>query len=135
MDSGGAVLSQPSRFAKLAIADPAAAPYGAAALQTMTRLKVYDLLKSKIVQGSSINQAWDFTRTGAAELGFVALSEVIKEPGGSRWVVPESLHDPIEQGVILLSPGDKNPAARRFLAFLKGPEAKAIIERYGYGPP
>ena len=134
VDGGGAVLSQPSRFAKLAIADPAAAPYGAAAVQTMTRLKVYGPLKAKIVQGSSINQAWDFTRTGA-ELGFVALSEVVKEPGGSRWVVPEGLHDPIQQGAILLVPGDKNPAARRFLDFLKGPEARAIIVRYGYEAP
>ncbi len=132
VDDKGAVLSQPSRFAKLAIADPGAAPYGAAAVQTMTSLKVYGPLTAKIVRGSSINQAWDFTRTGAAELGFVALSEVINEPGGSRWVVPDSLHKPIDQGAILLVPGDKNPAARQFLAFLRSPEAKAIIVRYGY---
>ncbi len=132
VDDGGAVLRSPSRFAKLAIADPAIAPYGAAAVQTMTKMNVYGALKSKLVQGSSINQAWDFTRTGAADLGFVALSEVIDQPGGSRWLVPESLHAPIDQAAILLSPGDKNPAARQFLAFLKGPEAKAIIVRYGY---
>ena len=132
VDEGGAVLRQPSRFAKIAIADPAAAPYGAAAVQTLMKLDVYGPLKAKIVQGASINQAWDFTRTGAAELGFVALSEVVDEPGGSRWVVPETLHVPIDQDAILLSPGDKNPAARAFLAFLKGPQAKAIITRYGY---
>ncbi len=132
VDDRGGVLSQPSRFAKIAIADPAAAPYGAAAVQTMTNLKVYGPLKAKIVQGSSINQAWDFTRTGVAELGFVALSEVVDEPGGSRWVVPENLHDPIDQAAILLLAGDKNPVARQFLAFLKGPEARAIITRYGY---
>ncbi|WP_174301842.1 molybdate ABC transporter substrate-binding protein [Caulobacter sp. S45] len=132
VDDAGAVLRQPSRFARIAIADPGAAPYGAAAVETMTRLNVYGPLKAKIVQGASINQAWDFTRTGAAELGFVALSEVVNEPGGSRWIVPDSLHAPIDQDAILLAPGDSNPAARRFLAFLRGPEAKAIIVRYGY---
>ena len=57
---------------------------------------------------------------------------MVDVPGGSRWVVPETLHAPIEQGAVLLRTGDENPAARKFMAFLKGPEAKAIIRRYGY---
>ena len=132
VDGQGAVLRRPDAFQKVAIADPAAAPYGSAAIQTMTRLGVYPALKPKVVQGASITQAYQFTATGAAELGFVALSQVINVAGGSRWAVPESLHKPIDQGAILLFTGDKNPAARKFLAFLKGPEAKAIIRRYGY---
>ena len=98
----------------------------------MTKLGVYPALKAKIVQGASITQAYQFTATGAAELGFVALSQVIEAPGGSRWLVPSDLYAPIDQGAILLSTGDKNPAARAFLQFLRGPEAKAIIRRYGY---
>ena len=132
VDDQGAVLKQPSRFAKIAIADPAAAPYGSAAIETMTKLGVYKELKPKTVQGASINQAYQFTSTGAAQLGFVALSQVILQPGGSRWQVPDSLHKPIDQSAILLFSGDKNPAAKAFMAFLKGPEAKAIIRRYGY---
>ena len=62
----------------------------------------------------------------------MALSQVIAEPGGSRWVVPEADHAPIEQQAILLAPGRDNPAAKAFLAFLKGPQAKEIIRRYGY---
>ncbi len=62
----------------------------------------------------------------------MALSQVINDPSGSRWLVPESYHAPINQQAILLWTGDKNPAARSFLAFLKGPEALAIIRRYGY---
>jgi molybdate transport system substrate-binding protein len=120
------------RFEKLAIADPAAAPYGAAAVQTMRHLGLYDRLKPKLVTGASIAQAYQFVATGAAELGFVALSQVIAEPGGSRWVVPEADHAPIEQQAILLAPGRDNVAAKAFLAFLKGPKAKAIIRRYGY---
>ncbi len=135
VDGAGAVLKSPQRFQKVAIADPAAAPYGSAAVQTMQKLGVYPALKPKIVQGTSITQAYQFTETGAAELGFVALSQVINVQGGSRWVVPETLHKPIQQGAILLFAGDKNPAARKFLAFMKGPEARAIIARYGYKLP
>jgi molybdate transport system substrate-binding protein len=98
----------------------------------MQRLEVYGPLKPKIVQGSSITQAYQFVATGAAELGFVALSQVINEPGGSRWLVPATLHAPIDQQAILLFAGQKNPAAKAFLAFLKGPQAVAIIKRYGY---
>ncbi len=132
VDGQGAILKQPGRFQKVAIADPAAAPYGAAAIQAMTKLGVYPGLKPKVVQGASITQAYEFTATGAAEIGFVALSQVIKVPGGSRWVVPEALHKSIDQGAVLLFAGDKNPAARKFLAFLRSPQAKDIIRSYGY---
>jgi molybdate transport system substrate-binding protein len=134
VDGAGAVLKG-GRFGKLAIADPTAAPYGAAALQTMQKLGVYAGVKPKIVQGSSITQAYQFVATGAAELGFVALSQVIDRPGGSRWLVPARLHAPIDQQAILLVTGRKAPAARAFLAFLKGPQAAAIIRKYGYEAP
>lgn len=132
VDGQGAVLRRPDAFQKVAIADPAAAPYGSAAIQTMTRMGVYGALKPKVVQGASITQAYQFAATGAAELGFVALSQVINVPGGSRWLVPETLHKPIDQGAILLFTGEKNPAATAFLRFLRGPQARAIILKYGY---
>jgi molybdate transport system substrate-binding protein len=131
VDAKGAVLKS-DRFAKLAIADPTAAPYGAAAIQTMRKLGVYDALAPRIVKGSSITQAYQYVATGNAELGFVALSQVIDEPGGSRWVVPAADHAPIEQQAVLLKTGEKNPAARAFVTFLKSPAAIAIIKRYGY---
>ena len=131
VDGGGAVLSS-GRFQKLAIADPAAAPYGAAAIETLKHLHVYDALKPKIVQGASITQAYQFVATGAAEVGFVALSQVINEPGGSRWIVPQSGYAPIDQQAVLLKVGETDPAARAFLTFLKSPAALAIIKRYGY---
>ncbi len=131
VDDKGAVLSG-GTFHKLSIADPTAAPYGIAAIHTMTRMGVYARLQPKIVKGSSITQAYQFVQTGAAELGFVALSQVINDPSGSRWLVPASFHAPVDQQAILLFKGDKNPAARAFVQFLKGPEALAIIRRYGY---
>jgi molybdate transport system substrate-binding protein len=132
VDAKGEVL-RAGRFAKLAIADPAAAPYGVAAVQTLTRLGLYDRLKPRIVQGASIGQTYGFVDTGAADLGFVALSQVIGVAGGSRWLVPQNLYDPIDQDAVLLEPGEGDPAARAFLAYLKGPEAQAVIRRYGYG--
>ncbi len=131
VDPGGAVLAS-GRFEKLSIADPAAAPYGLAAVQTLKTLKLYDRLQPKIVQGASIAQAYQYVATGAAEVGFVALSQVVNVPGGSRWLVPEADHAPIDQQAVLLQPGAKDPAARAFLAFLRSPAALAIIRRYGY---
>jgi molybdate transport system substrate-binding protein len=129
-DGGDALKS--GKFAKLAIADPAAAPYGVAAVQTLQKLGIYEAVRPKLVTGSSITQTYQFVATGAADLGFVALSQVINETGGSRWLVPTTDHAPIDQQAILLFTGQKNPAAMAFLAFLKSPQAIAIIKRYGY---
>ncbi|MGZ5986768.1 MAG: molybdate ABC transporter substrate-binding protein [Caulobacteraceae bacterium] len=131
VDGGGAVLKS-GRFSKIAIADPTAAPYGVAAIQTLRTLGLYDALKPRIVMGSSITQAYQFVDTGAAEVGFVAYSQVIDVKGGSRWLVPAADHAPIEQQAILLKTGEANPAARAFLAFLKGPAAVKIVKTYGY---
>ena len=98
----------------------------------MKRMGLYERLKPKVVTGSSITQAYQFVATGAAELGFVALSQVVDETGGSRWLVPAGQHAPIEQQAILLETGRDSAAAKAFLAFLKGPKAKAVIRRYGY---
>ncbi|PSC04111.1 molybdate ABC transporter substrate-binding protein [Alsobacter soli] len=122
-------------FGKLAIANPAAAPYGAAALETLQALGVKDRLQGRIVQGASIAQAFQFVDTGNAELGFVALSQVVGRSDGSRWLVPQALYRPIRQDAVLLERAKDNEAARTFLAFLQGPEARAIIERYGYEVP
>ncbi len=131
VDDKGAVL-QRGTFSKIAIADPLVAPYGVAAVQVMKRLGVDHALAPKIVKGSSLTQAYQFTATGAAELGFVAYSQIITVPGGSRWLVPATFHKPIDQQAVLLWTGAKNPAARAFLAFMRGPQAVAIIKRYGY---
>jgi molybdate transport system substrate-binding protein len=131
VDNGGKVLSS-DKFTKLSIADPTAAPYGAAAVEVLNKLGLYAKLEPKLVKGSSLAQAYQFVSTGAAEIGFVALSQVIKQTGGSRWLVPAKLHKPIAQQAILLKTGASNPAAAAFVKFLKGPQARAIIKSYGY---
>ena len=130
--TGAETLSQ-GKFTKLAIANPAAAPYGAAAVETMKALGIYDILAPKIVQGQNIAQAFQFIETGNAEIGFVALAQIAIAKSGSRWVVPPTLHVPILQDAVLLKPGEKSDAARAFLAFLKGKEARVVIENFGYG--
>ncbi|MFD2237398.1 molybdate ABC transporter substrate-binding protein [Aureimonas populi] len=119
-------------FQQIAIANPETAPYGAAAIEAMTRLGVYEELQPRIVQGQSIAQAYQFVETGNAELGFVALGQVSQTEGGSRWIVPQDLYEPIRQDAVLLTRGEENPAALAFVEFLKGEEAAAIIEKYGY---
>jgi len=120
-------------FEKIAIANPETAPYGAAAVETMTALGVLGDLESRLVRGENISQTYQFVATHNAELGFVALSQVIGRDDGSRWVVPQELHAPLAQDAVLLATGAGNPAAVAYLAFLKGPEGRAIVARFGYG--
>jgi molybdate transport system substrate-binding protein len=131
VDAKDAVLKTGS-FAHLSIADPTAAPYGLAAMQTIAKLGLTGSLTPKIVKGNSITQAYQFVATGAAELGFVAQSQVVNVPGGSRWLVPATDHEPIDQEAVVLKTGAANPATAAFAKFLRGPEAVAIIKRYGY---
>jgi molybdate transport system substrate-binding protein len=119
-------------FAKLSICNPAAAPYGAAAVEAMKALNAYEALQPKLVEGATITQAYQFVETGNAELGFVALSQLTGPETGSRWLVPQELYSPIRQDAVLLKSGASNEAATGFITFLKGPEARAIIEKYGY---
>lgn len=134
VDGEGQVLKG-GRFNKIAIADPKTAPYGLAAVETMKRLRLYETLTPKLVRGTSITQAYQFVETGAAELGFVALSQVVAVKGGSRWTVPAANHAPIDQQAVLLKTGAEDPAARAFMTFLRGREARAIIRKYGYEAP
>jgi molybdate transport system substrate-binding protein len=119
-------------FAKLSICNPVAAPYGAAAVETMKSLKIYETLQPKLVEGATITQAYQFVETGNAELGFVALSQLTGPETGSRWLVPQELYSPIRQDVVLLKGGASNEAATGFIAFLRSPEARVIIQKYGY---
>jgi molybdate transport system substrate-binding protein len=134
VDDKGEVLKK-GRFAHLAIANPKLAPYGAAAVEALTKMGLLASLEGKFVQGENIAQTYQFTSTGNAELGFVALSQVYadgKLKGGSAWIVPASLHSPIRQDAVVLSQGKDNPAAAALVSFLKSDKARAVIKSYGY---
>ena len=128
----GAEALKAGGFSKLSIANPAAAPYGAAAVETMKALGVYDALQPKIVQGNSIAQAFQFVDTRNAELGFVALSQLYGVAEGTRWLVPQNLYAPIRQDAVLLKKGENDEASRAFLEFLKGRDARVLIGKFGY---
>jgi molybdate transport system substrate-binding protein len=128
----GEAALKAGQFQKLSIANPVAAPYGTAAVETMKALGVYDALQPKIVRGSSIAQAFQFVDTRNAEVGFVALSQLHGVTAGTRWEVPQTLYSPIRQDAVLLKTGADSEASKAFLDFLKGPEARAIIEQFGY---
>lgn len=134
VDAKGEVLKTKG-FKHLSLANPKTAPYGLAATQVLGKLGVADTLAAKIVEGNNISQTYQFVASGNAELGFVALSQVYKDgriDGGSAWIVPEELYEPIRQDAVLLASGKDNPAALALVDYLKGPKVKALIRRYGY---
>ncbi|MEZ5840246.1 MAG: molybdate ABC transporter substrate-binding protein [Hyphomicrobiales bacterium] len=132
VDADGRVLAE-GNFGRLAIANPETAPYGVAAMEVLGAMGLAERLAPKIVRGDNLAQVLQFVSTGNAEVGFVALSQVIGSADGSSWVVPETLYQPIRQDAVLLKKGDGNPAATAFLDFLKDEEARALIVRFGYG--
>ncbi len=117
---------------RLAIANPATAPYGAAAMETLAALGVVARFEPRLVRGTNVAQAYQFIATGNADLGFVALAQVFDQPATDYWLVPANLHSPIAQDAVLLTHGEANAAARAFMAFLKGDNARAIIAGMGY---
>lgn len=134
VDDKGDVLRRRA-FRHLAIANPRVAVYGAAAVEVMNKLGVYDALEPKIVLGENITQAYQFAATGNAELGFVALSQVYKDgrfAAGSHWLVPPNLCPPLKQDAVLLVHGKGNPAADALLAYLKSEPARKVIRAFGY---
>ena len=132
IDSSADVLAG-ERFNRLAVGNPKTAPYGAAAVEALKGLGLYDQVAGRLVYGDNIAQTYQFVATGNAELGFVAAAQIAETDSGSRWPVPEELYTPIRQDAVLLSKGAANDAARAFMAFLGGPSARAIIARHGYG--
>jgi molybdate transport system substrate-binding protein len=134
VDDKGEVLKK-GDFAHLAIASPKLAPYGAAAVQTLNKLDLYDALQPKLVIGETIAQTFAFVSTGNAELGFVALSQVYEDgkiKSGSGWIVPANLHDAIRQDAVILAHGKDNKAAAALTAYLKSDAARAVIRSFGY---
>ncbi len=134
VDPQGEVLRR-GRFERLALANPKLAPYGTAALEVMERLNLSETLQRRLVQGENIAQAFQFTASGNAAMGFVALSQVMVDGrliGGSAWVVPAHLHAPLRQDAVLLKRGAASPAARAFMEFLRSEPARAIIRAHGY---
>lgn len=121
---------------RLAIANPAHAPYGRAAEAALQTWKVRDAIATRLVLGDSVSQAVQFVDTGAAQAGLVALSLVKNRTRDlAIALVPESAHPPIEQAGVVLKRTRNLEAARAFQAFLLSESGRAILLRYGFGLP
>jgi molybdate transport system substrate-binding protein len=134
VDDKGEVLAK-GGFEHIALANPKLAPYGAAAVETLTRLNLLERVRPHFVQGENIGQAFQFVATGNAPLGFVALSQVMvngRIAKGSAWVVPAGFHTPIRQDAAILAPGRDSAGAAALAAYLRGEKSRAIIRSYGY---
>ncbi|QIK38572.1 molybdate ABC transporter substrate-binding protein [Caldichromatium japonicum] len=135
VDAKGEVLRK-GDFKHLALANPKLAVYGAAGQEAMKRMGVLEAIQPRIVLAENITQTYQFVASGNAELGFVALSQVIGKEGriseGSYWMVPAELYPQIRQDAIVLNLGRDKPAAKALVDYLKTPKARAVIKAYGY---
>jgi molybdate transport system substrate-binding protein len=135
VDAGGDVLKS-IRWKHLAVADARLAPYGRASREALAALGLTDAVQSRIVTAESIGQAYQFVRTGNAELGFVALGQVQPPDGspvpGSMWLVPDNLYAPIRQDAVVLAASRVGKAAAEFVDYLASDKARAVIKARGY---
>ncbi len=127
-----------SAVKKIAIANPAHAPYGRAAEAALRKAGIYDQIKSKLVLGENISQTAQFVDTGNADVGMIALSLAMSPTMKSRGryvEIPTALYPPIEQGAAVINTSSHKDAAKQFLQLLKRPEYQAIFKSYGFGAP
>ena len=134
VDDNGKVLTA-ANLGKVACAAPKVAPYGAAAKEVIDNLGLTASLASKRVVGESIGQTFTFVATGNADVGFVALSQVLEGgrlKSGSMWVVPQNLYSPLRQDAVVLKKSASNEAAQALMKLLKSPDIQELIRSHGY---
>ena len=137
VDQGLALLRDP-RITRVAIANPATAPYGRAAKSALERDGLWEAVQQKLVVGENIAQATQFVQSGNAQVGLVSLASLHSPrlAGVGRYVlVADAGLAPIEQAAIVTRHGANNPLAARFMRFLGSPAARAILERNGFSIP
>ena len=128
----GAGVLEGGAFQHIAIADPKTAPYGAAAMAVLDKMGLTEALTPRIVTGENITQTQQFVDSGSAELGFVALSQVIDKPAPQVWRAPQEDYPAIRQNAVLLKVGENNDAGRAFLDYVRSEPAIAVIKAAGY---
>jgi len=135
-DAGLADLRQAladGRLVRLAIANPEHAPYGRAAMEALKSAGLWPAVEPKLVLGENVSQAAQFAASGSTQAGIFALSLALApnfRDAGSYVPIPEALHRPLRQRMVLLSKA--GATARAFYAFSQGPVARAIFRRYGF---
>jgi molybdate transport system substrate-binding protein len=123
---------------KISIANPAIAPYGRAAEAALRHFGIYDQISSRLVVGENISQAAQFVESGNAQAGLLALSHALApalKSKGRYWTVPLDAYPTLNQAAVVISKSKLQDAARRFLEFLRSPEATSLLSRYGFSLP
>lgn len=136
--SKGLGILTDTRINEIAIADPAHAPYGRAAVDALKNDKLYDQVKGKLVQGENIAQTAQFVQSGSADIGILALSLALApklEKQGRYKTIPDTLYPPIEQAGVVLKASKEKAAAEAFIAYLQKPETVVLMKRYGFVIP
>ena len=121
-------------YHSVAIANPKTAPYGQAAVEVLSRLDLFNKVKTKLVYGENIAQTFQFVQSGSADYGFVALAQ-IKNKTSDYSVVPTSLYQPVKQQLVLLKTSNNKEFAQKFIRFMKQEKIKTLIKNQGYIVP
>jgi molybdate transport system substrate-binding protein len=137
-DTLGIAMLAATAVNKVAIANPQHAPYGRAAEAAIKHFGIYEQIKPKLVLGENVSQAAQFLESGNAQAGLIPLSHALSpamKDKGQYWVVPANTYPPLNQAVVILTRSKQKEAARKFLAFLRTPEATSLLRRYGFTLP
>jgi molybdate transport system substrate-binding protein len=132
-----ASLTDP-KIARIAIANPKHAPYGQRAEEALRSAGVWDKVETKLVYGENIANTAQFVATGNAQAGIIALSLALNPELASKggyWLIPDTLHAPLEQGYIITKRAAANPLAKRFADYMAGKPARAVMVKYGFVLP
>jgi molybdate transport system substrate-binding protein len=134
---GVKALLDPS-IKKIAIANPTTAPYGRAAQAALRHYGIYDQVSSKCVLGENVSQAAQFAESGNAQAGIIALSHALApamKDKGRYWIFPLDTYPTLKQAAVVLSRSKHPEAARKFLEYLRTPEATSLLATYGFNLP
>jgi molybdate transport system substrate-binding protein len=132
-----ASLTDP-KILHIAIANPKHAPYGKRAEEALRACRVWDKVKSKLVYGENITHTARFVQTGNAQVGIIALSLAVHPELASKggyWLIPDKLHQPLEQGFIITKRAAQNALAKRFADYMGSKSARAVMAKYGFVLP
>lgn len=128
-------LGNGNNYTKIAIANPKLAPYGVAAIEVLSNLKLLEATRDKLVMGENVGQAFQFAYSGGAQAGFVAYSQALMSPDAQQhayWLIPDSLYQPIQQDMVLLQ---DSVAGREMIQFMGSTTVSYILESSGFYLP
>ncbi len=121
-------------YQRIAIANPDHAPYGIAAREALESADIWDVVKPKLVLGENISQTKQYIATGNVDVGIIALSLSINQPG--KWeLIPENLHQPIDQMLAVIKKSNHQTQARQFAQFINSTKGRTLMREYGFVLP